>query len=201
MKCNTIHLVWISRTPRRKLLVPDLQDLVYQQWCQDHGRYTDDKLMALRLKSPATRLTALFSTTCSVWWWKPPKVRITDPVCIINLMKCPLTKGHYYGNLIQVMTSSWCQLILGKIWKPAVRSRRLAVMKMTKHRYIVSLCKASTFSIVLNVYEPWAKGTNFEIHIPEITGRIDHESFYHCNEWVLIGSTHYANIEARVAMI
>ena len=95
---------------------------------------------------------------------KPPKVRITDPVCIINLMKCPLTKGHYCGKHIQVMTSSWCQLILGKIWKPAVRSSRLVAMKITKHGYRVSLCKTSTFSIVLNSYEPWAKGTNFEIY-------------------------------------
>ena len=186
-------------------------------------------------------------------------------------MKCPLTKGHYCGKHIQVMTSSWCQLILGKIWKPAVRSSRLAVMKITKHGYTlrwrhngcdsvpnhqprecllrrlirrtskktsklrvtglcagnspetgefpaqmasnaenvsiwwrhhgVSLCKASTFSIVSNFYEPWAKGTNFGIYIPEITEPIDHGSSYHCNEWVLIVSTCYVNIEAWVAMI
>ena len=186
MKCNTIHLVWISRTLRQNLRVPDLHDLVYQQWCQGHGRYTDDKLLALRLKSPATRLSTLCSTTCSVWRQKPPKVRITDPVCIINPMKCPLTKSHHCGKHFQVMTSSWCQLILVKICKPAVRSSRLAVMKITKHGYRVSLCKASTFSIVLNLYEPWAKGTNFEIYIPEITELIDHGSFYHCNEWVLV---------------
>ena len=91
-------------------------------------------------------------------------------------MKCPLTKGHYCGKHIRVMTSSWCQLILGKIWKPAVRSSRRALMKMTKHGYEVSLCKASTFSIVSNLYEPWAKGTYFEIYIPEITEHIDHGS-------------------------
>ena len=114
-------------------------------------------------------------------------------------MKCPLTKGHYWGKHIQVMTSSWCQLILVKICKPAVRSSRLAVMKIKKHGYRVSLCKASTLSIVLNLYEPWAKGTNFDIYIPEITELIDHGSFYHCNEWVLIVSTYYVNIEARVS--
>ena len=74
-------------------------------------------------------------------------------------------------------------------------------MKITKHGYTVFLCKASTFSIVLDLYEPWAKGINFEIYIPEITELIDHGSFYHCNEWVLIVSTYYVNIEARVAMI
>ena len=116
-------------------------------------------------------------------------------------MKCPLTKGHYWGKHIQVMTSSWSQFILGKIWKPAVRSSRLAVMKITKHGYRVSLCKASTFSIVLDFYEPWAKGTHFEIYIPEITELIDHGSSNNCNEWVLIVSTYYVNIEAWVAMI
>ena len=45
-------------------------------------------------------------------------------------------------------------------------------MKITKHGYTVSLCKASTFSIVLDVYELWAKGTNFEIYIPEIVAMI-----------------------------
>ena len=181
MKCNTIHLVWISHTLRRNLRVPDLQDLVYQQWCQGHGRYTDDKLMALRLKSPATRPSTVCSTTCSVWRQKATSW---------NLMKCPLTKGHYCGKHIQVMTSSWRQLIVGKNWKPAVRSSKLTVMKITKHGYRVSLCKASTFSIVLHFYEPWAKGTNFEIYIPEIAEIIDHGSSYHCNEWVLIVSTY-----------
>ena len=157
--------------------------------------------MALRLKSPATRLSTLCSKLVQSDDKKPPKVRITDTVCIINLMKCPLTKGHYCGKHIQVMTSSCCQLILGKICKPAVRSSRLAVMKITKHRYRVSLCKASTFSIILNLYEPWAKGTDFKIYISEITELIDHGSFYHCNEWVLIVSTYYVNIEARVGMI
>ena len=74
-------------------------------------------------------------------------------------------------------------------------------MKIIKHVYRVSLCKASTFSIVLDLYEPWAKGTNFEIYIPEITELIDHGSFYHCNEWVLIVFTYYVNIEGQVAMI
>ena len=45
-----------------------------------------------------------------------------------------------------------------KTEKSAVRSSRLAVMKITKHGYRISLCKASTFSIVLDLYEPWAKG-------------------------------------------
>ena len=157
--------------------------------------------MALRLKSPATQLSTVCSKLVQCDDKKPRKVRITDPVCIIDLMKCPLTKGHYCRKHIQVMTSSCCQLILGKIWKPAVRSNRLAVMKITNHGYRVFLCKASTFSIVLNLYEPWAKGTNFKIYISEITELIDHGSFYHCNEWVLIVSTYYVNIEARVAMI
>ena len=157
--------------------------------------------MALRLKSPATRLSTVCSKLVQSGDKKPPKVRITDPVCIVNLMKCPLTKGHYCGKHFQVMTSSCCQLIFGKIWKPTVRSSRLAVMKITKHGYRVSLCKTSTFSIVLNLYEPWPKGTNFKIYISEITELIDHGSFYHCNEWVLIVSTYYVNIKARVAMI
>ena len=201
MKFNTNHLVWISRTLRQNIRVPDLQDLVYQQWCQGHGRYTDDKLIALHHKSPQLDSRLFVQQLVQSDDKKPPKVRITDPVCIINLMKCPLTKGHYCGKHIQVMTSSWCQLILGKIWKPAVRCSRLAVMKITKHGYRVSLCKASTFSIVLNLYEPWAKGTNFEIYIPEITELIDHGSIYHCNDWVLIVSTYYVNTEARVTMI
>ena len=79
---------------------------------------------------------------------------VCDKVCIINRMNCPLTKGHYCGKHIQVMTSPWCQLILEQIWKPTVKSTWLAVMKITKHGYRVSLCKASTFSIVLNLYEP-----------------------------------------------
>ena len=74
-------------------------------------------------------------------------------------------------------------------------------MRITKHGYRVSLCKASTFSIVSNFYEPRTKGTNFEIYIPEITELIDHGSFYQCNERVLIVSSYYVNIEARVAMI
>ena len=74
-------------------------------------------------------------------------------------------------------------------------------MKITKHGYKVSLSKASTFSIVLNLYQPWAKGTNFEIYIPEITELIDDGSYYHYNEWVLIVSTYYVHIEARVAII
>ena len=72
-KYNTIHLVWISRTLWRNLRVPDLQDLVYQQWCQGHRRYIDDKLMALRLKSPGTRLSTVCLTTCSVWRQKATK--------------------------------------------------------------------------------------------------------------------------------
>ena len=74
-------------------------------------------------------------------------------------------------------------------------------MKIAKHGYRVSLCKASTFSIVLDLYESRAKGTNFEIYIPEITELIAHGSFDHCNERVLIGSTFYVNIEARVPML
>ena len=53
---------------------------------------------------------------------------------------------------------------------------------------------------VLNLDEPWAKGTKFEKYISEITELIDHGSFYHCNEWVLIVSTYYVNIEARVVI-
>ena len=74
-------------------------------------------------------------------------------------------------------------------------------MKITKHGYRVSPRKASTFSIVLNLYELGTKGTYFEIYIPKITELIDHGSFDHCNKWVLIVSTYYVNIEAREAMI
>ena len=158
--------------------------------------------MALRLKSPATRLSTVWSKLVQSHDKKPPKVRITDPVCIINLMKCPLTNRHYCGKHIQVMTSSCFQLILGKNLKTgSKRSSRLAVMKTTKHEYRVCLCKASTFSIVSNLYELWAKGTNLKIYISQITELIDHGSFYHCNEWVLIVSNYYVNIEALVAMI
>ena len=180
--------------------MPDLQDLVYQQWCQGHGRYTDDKLMALRLKSPATRLSTVCSTTSPVWQKATKGSHYLSSLHYQSHEMSPHERPLLRKN-IQAMTSSWCQLILGKIWKPAVRSCRLAVMKITKHGYTASLCKASTFSIVLDVYEPWAKGTNFEIYIPEITQLIDHRSFYHCNEWVLLVSTYYVNIEARVAMI
>ena len=74
-------------------------------------------------------------------------------------------------------------------------------MKITKHGYRISLCKASTFSIVLNLYELRAKGTDFEMYIHEMTELIDYGSSYHCNERVLIVSTYYVNIKARVAMI
>ena len=69
-------------------------------------------------------------------------------------------------------------------------------MIITKHGNRVSLCKISTFSIVLR-----AKGTNFEIYIAGVTELIAHGSFYHCNERVLLASTYYVNIETRVAWI
>ena len=150
----------------------------------------------LNIAYPLTKSMGARSSRVSV----STKVRITDPVRIINLMNCPLTKGHYCGKHIQIMTS-WYQLILGQIWKPAVKSTWLAVMRITKHGYRVSLCKTSAFSIVLNLYEPRAKRTNFEIYIPEIDELIDHGSFYHCNKRVLIVSTYYVNIETRVATI
>ena len=56
MKVNVIHLLWVSRTLRRNIRATDLQDLVYQQGCQGHGHYTDNTLVTLHLKSPATRL-------------------------------------------------------------------------------------------------------------------------------------------------
>ena len=195
MKCNVIHLVWISHTLRRNLRAPDLQDL----GCQGHGHDTDDKLVTLRLKSPAIRLFVQQLAQSNDKG--PPKVRIIDPGHIISLMNCALTKGHYCGKHIQVMTSSWCQLILAHIWKPTVNSTWLAVMRITKHVVRVSLCKASTFSIALNLHEPRAKRTNFDTYIPEITELIDHGSFYHCNGRVLIVFTYYVNIEARVARI
>ena len=80
---------------------------------------------------------------------------------IFNLMNCPLTKGHYCGKHNQVMTSSWFQLILGQTWKPALKSTWPAVMRITKHGYRVSLCKTSTFSIILTLYEPRAKNNLF----------------------------------------
>ena len=137
--------------------------------------------------------------------WKPAVraelVRITNSARISNLMNCPLTKGHYCGKYIQVMTSSWCQVILAQIWKPAVKSAWQAVMRITKYGFRVSLYEASTFLIALNLHEPRAKWTNFDIYIPKITELIDHGSFYHCNGRVLIVFTYYVNIEARVARI
>ena len=173
MKWNVVYLVWISCNLRRNLRAPDPQDLVYQQECQGHGHYTDDKWVKLRLKSPTTQLFVQQLVKSNDK--EPPKVRITDPVHIIDLMNCPLTKGHYCGKHIQVMTSSWWQLILGQIWKPAVKSTWLAVMRITKHGYRVSLCK--------------------------ITELVNHRSFYHSNEWAQIFSTYYVNNVARVAMI
>ena len=140
--------------------MPNLQNLVYQQGRQGHGHHTDGKLVTLRLKSPANPLFVQQLVQSN--GKKPPKVCITDLVCFINLTNCPLTKGHYCGKHIQLMTSSWCQLILEQIWKLAVKSIWLAVMKITNHGYRVSMCKASIFSIVLNLYEQSAKGTNFD---------------------------------------
>ena len=155
--------------------------------------------MTLRLKSPAIRLFVQQLVHSN--GQEPPKVCITDPARIISLMNCALTKGHYCGKHIQVMTSSWCQLVLAHIRKPTVNSTWLAVMRITKHGFRVSLCKASTFSIALNLHEPRAKRTNFDTDIPEITELIDHGSFYHCNGRVLIVFTYNVNIEARVARI
>ena len=174
MKRNEIHLVWILHTLRRNLRAPDLQDLR----CKGHGHDTDDKLVTLRLKSPAIR--PFVQQLVQSYDQEPSKIRITDPARIISLMNCALTKGHYCRKHIQVMTSLWCQLILAHMWKPTVNSAWLTVMRITKHGFRVSLCKASTFSIALNLHEPRVKRTNFDTYIPEITELIDHGSFNHC---------------------
>ena len=81
---NVIYLVLIPHSLRRNLRAPYLQDL----GCQGHGLYTDDKLVTLRLKSPAIRLFVQQLVQSSDK--EPPKVRITNPARIINLMNCPL---------------------------------------------------------------------------------------------------------------
>ena len=132
--------------------------------------------------------------------------------CLFNNLFSLTTKSHQKSSLLITLTISWivpswkvttteniskswrhhgASWYWDPFWKPAVKSTWLALKRIIKHGYIVSLFKTSIFSIVLNMHEPRAKGTNFEIYIPEITELIDHGSFYYCKERVLRVSTYY----------